>query len=47
MIEDRFEIELLDDAREFLWCIDEKARIKLLFIIDRSKKYNDPATFKN
>jgi hypothetical protein len=46
MIKDKFEIELLDEARDFLWSIDEKARIKLFFIIDKSKKYNDPATFK-
>jgi hypothetical protein len=35
MIEDRFEIELLDEALEFLQSIDEKARIKLFFIIDK------------
>ena len=46
MIKDKFEIELLDEARDFLWSIDEKARIKLFFIIDKSKKYNDSATFK-
>ena len=46
MIKDRFEIELLDDARGFLWSIDEKARYKLIFNIDKSKKYNDPKTFK-
>ena len=46
MIKDKFEIELLDEARDFLWSIDEKARIKLLFIIDKSKKYNDPKVFK-
>jgi len=36
MIKDKFEIELLDEARDFLWSIDEKARIKLFFIIDKS-----------
>ena len=46
MIKDKFEIELLDEARDFLWTIDEKARIKLVFNIDKSKKYNDPTTFK-
>ena len=46
MIKDKFEIELLDEAREFLLTIDEKARIKLIFKIDKAKKYNDPETFK-
>jgi phage-related protein len=46
MAKDRFEIELLDEAREFLKSIDEKARYKLLFNIDKSKKFNDPKVFK-
>jgi phage-related protein len=46
MISDRFEIELLEDAREFLFSIDEKARLKILFNIDKSKKFNDPKVFK-
>jgi phage-related protein len=46
MISDRFEIELLEDAREFLFRIDEKARLKILFNIDKSKKFNDPKVFK-
>jgi phage-related protein len=46
MIKDRFEIELLDEAREFLRSIDEKARFKLLFNIDKSKKFNDSKVFK-
>jgi phage-related protein len=46
MISDRFEIELLEDAREFLFSIDEKARLKILFNIDKSKKLNDPKVFK-
>jgi phage-related protein len=46
MISDRFEIELLEDAREFLFSIDEKARQKILFNIDKSKKFNDPKVFK-
>jgi len=37
MISDRFEIELLEEAREFLLVIDPKARYKLLFNIDKSK----------
>lgn len=46
MISDRFEIELLEEAREFLLSIDPKARYKLLFNIDKSKKINDPKVFK-
>ena len=46
MISDRFEIELLEEAREFLLSIDPKARYKLLFNIDKSKKFNDPKVFK-
>ena len=46
MISDRFEIELLEDAREFLLRIDDKAKLKLLFNIDKSKKLNDPRVFK-
>lgn len=46
MIKDRFEIEFLDEAREFLKEIDEKARYKLLFNIDKAKKFNDPKVFK-
>jgi len=47
MISDRFEIELLEEAREFLLNIDPKASYKLLFNIDKSKKFNDPKVFKN
>ena len=46
MISDRFEIELLEEAREFLLSIDPKARYKLIFNIDKSKKFNDPKVFK-
>ncbi len=46
MIKDRFEIELLDDAREFIKSIDDKAKHKLFFNIDKSKKINDPKIFK-
>lgn len=46
MISDRFEIEFLEEAREFLQSIDEKARHKLLFNFDKSKKFNDPKIFK-
>jgi len=46
MISDRFEIELLEEAKEFLYSIEPKARYKLLFNIDKSKKLNDPKVFK-
>ena len=46
MIKDRFDIEFLDEAREFLKSIDEKARYKFLFNIDKSKTFNDPKIFK-
>ena len=38
MIKDKFEIELLDEAREFLRTIEEKARYKIIFNFDKSKK---------
>jgi phage-related protein len=46
MIDDKFEIELLEDAREFLRTLDKKARYKIIFNIDKSKKFNDPELFK-
>ncbi|MFZ2340638.1 MAG: type II toxin-antitoxin system RelE/ParE family toxin [Bacteroidales bacterium] len=46
MVNDRFEIEFLEEAREFLKSIDEKTRYKILFNIDKSKKFNDPKVFK-
>jgi hypothetical protein len=47
MIKDKFEIELLDEAREFLCSIDEKARIKFLFIIDNPKNTMTQQRLKN
>jgi len=46
MIDDKFEIELLEDAREFLRTLDRKARHKIIFNFDKSKKINDPELFK-
>jgi phage-related protein len=46
MIDDKFEIEFLEDAREFLRSLDNKARHKTIFNIDKSKKVNDPELFK-
>jgi phage-related protein len=46
MIDDKFEIELLEDAREFLRSLDKKARRKIIFNFDKSKKIPDPEIFK-
>ena len=42
----RFEIEFLEDAREFLAKIDIKTRNKILFNIDKARITNDPVLFK-
>ena len=46
MVKDKFEIELLEDAREYLRSVDKKAYYKIIFNIDKSKKINDPELFK-
>ena len=46
MVKDKFEIELLEDAREYLKSIDRKAHNKIIFNIDKSKQVNDPELFK-
>jgi phage-related protein len=46
MIKDKFEIEFLDEAREFLRQLRKKPVTRLIFNIDKSKKYNDPKVFK-
>lgn len=45
-MEPKFEIIFLESAREFLLKIEEKAREKLIYTIDKSKLYNDPKEFK-
>ena len=42
----KFEVEFLEYAVEFLNTIDEKARTKLIFNIDKAKILNDPKVFK-
>jgi len=46
MVISRFEIEFLEDAREFLAKIDNKSRYKILFNIDKARITNDPVLFK-
>lgn len=42
----KFEVQFLDDAVEFLDTLEEKARTKILYNIDRSMWVNDPQLFK-
>ena len=42
----KFEIDFLENAREFLLSINEKAREKLIYNIDKAKNHNDPKLFK-
>ena len=46
MVLSRFEIEFLEDAREFLTKADIKTRNKILFNIDKARITNDPVLFK-
>lgn len=45
-MEKKFEVEFLDEARDFLLSIDEKSRKKIFYNIDKSKDKNDPRLFK-
>ncbi len=42
----KFEIDFLEDARLFLLSLNEKARGKLIYNIDKAKQHNDPKLFK-
>jgi phage-related protein len=42
----KFEVQFLDDAEEFLEGIDEKARDKIIYNIRKAKILNDPRLFK-
>lgn len=42
----KFDVLFLEDARQFLLALDEKARTKILYNIDKSKIVNDPKLFK-
>jgi len=47
MIKDKFEIELLDEARDFLRSIDEKARIKLFSLLTNQRNTMTQQLLKN
>jgi len=42
----KFDVLFMEEAREFLTSIDEKARSKIIFNIDRAKLHNDKELFK-
>ena len=42
----KFEVDFLEEARSFILSIDEKAKLKLLFNIEKAKVLNDPKVFK-
>lgn len=42
----KFDVEFLEDAVEFLEGLDQKARVKVLYNIDKSRLVNDPKLFK-
>jgi phage-related protein len=42
----KFDVEFLEEAREFLISIDAKAREKLIYNLDKAKILNDPKVFK-
>ena len=45
-MEPRFEVIFLEEAREFLLKLDNKARTKIVYNIDKSRFLNDPKLFK-
>lgn len=45
-MESKFEVLFLEEARQFLKGIDEKAKTKILYNIDKAKTLNDPKLFK-
>ncbi len=42
----KFDVLFLEDARAFLVDLDEKARTKILYNIDKARVLNDPKLFK-
>lgn len=42
----KFEVLILEDAREFLAMLDEKARTKIIYNIDKARVLYDPKLFK-
>ena len=45
-MDSKFEVLFLEEARQFLKGLEEKARIKFLYNIDKAKILNDPKLFK-
>ena len=45
-MESKFEVLFLEEARQFLKGLDEKAKTKILYNIDKAKILNDPKLFK-
>ena len=45
-MEDRFDVDFLQDVIDFLESIEEKARNKIIFNIHKARKSNDPKLFK-
>ena len=45
-MDSKFEVLFLEEARQFLKGLQEKARIKILYNIDKAKILNDPKLFK-
>ena len=46
LMENRFDVEFLQEVIDFLESIDEKARDKIIFNIHKVRKSNDPKLFK-
>ena len=45
-MENRFEVDFLQDVIDFFEYIEEKARDKIIFNIHKARKSNDPKLFK-
>ena len=45
-MENRFEVDLLQDVIDFFESIEEKARDKIIFNVHKARKLNDPKLFK-
>ena len=45
-MESKFEVVFLEETRQFLRGLDEKAKTKMLYNIDKAKIFNDPKLFK-
>ena len=45
-MENRFEVNFLQDVIEFFESIEEKARDKIIFNVHKARKSNDPKLFK-